>query len=153
MSHRLTTSRTTLLQTFRPNRRGHRVNRSRHRSRRRCSRLHMGRNHPPVRPHLPSNLGLSRLRSLVILWVRGNSRSFNSSSRFNHSLVNSSYHTNNPLRRCNSNNSNNRRRERIRSQIWLGYSNLVICSVSGAFPPFFPLNGSSYVVRIRKHRN
>lgn len=121
ISHSLTSSRTTPLQTFRPNRRDHRANRNSHRSRRRCSRLRMDRNHPPVKSPLPNNLGLSRLRSSVILRDRDHSRSFNSSSnRFNHSsshrsLVNSSHKTNNPC---------NRRRERIRSQIWPACSSL-----------------------------
>jgi hypothetical protein len=66
-------SRTAPLQLSRRKHRDHRVNPnnpSRHRTRRRCFKSLMGRNHPRVRLPLHSNLKLSSLRKLVLPRVR-----------------------------------------------------------------------------------
>lgn len=68
-SHNQTSSRTAVLQMPSPRRRCHRVNHSNlnsHSFRQRYSKLRMHRNNPRVRPLLLNNIGLRRLRRLVV---------------------------------------------------------------------------------------
>lgn len=134
-SHNLTSSRTILSQTSRPKRRDHRVNRNSPSSRRRCSKLRTDRNHLHVKPPPRSNLRPSRLRSWAKPRIRDNHRSF-SSNRFSHSPSHRSslnshfdHNINNHLHHSN----NNRPRERTRSRIWPGYSNLLLLMLCLAF--------------------